>query len=92
MKLLAWVAVGLHLSHAFTIQVSLDYLYAKRIKLKENILKDQHISSEGPTEEEATSYLAWLDQAFCQSGNVEMSARWDYVTDITENHEENMVG
>ena len=46
----------------------------------------------GPAEEEATEYLLFLDHAFCQAGNREMSARWDYITDITEGHEEAMVG
>ena len=37
----------------------------------------------GPNEE----YLEQLNQTFCHYGNLEMEARWQYVTDITSAHE-----
>ena len=78
MRLLCWLAVLAHTGQPYPSSTG-QHLY-------------QGDGSQGPTEEEASSYLSWLDQAFCQAGNREMVTRWDYITDITEAHEEAMVG
>ena len=38
-------------------------------------------------EEEAVQYLHLLDSLYCEAANKEMRARWDYITDITADHE-----
>lgn len=43
-----------------------------------------------PSEEEAKSYITFLDQVFCQYGNSQMTARWNYITNITQHNEEDM--
>ena len=46
---------------------------------------------QAPTEEEAVEYLRQLDEIFKAGMNAEMTARWNYITDITQEHEEAMV-
>ena len=46
---------------------------------------------DSPTEEEAAEYLRQLDEIFRNGMNEEMLARWNYITDITPEHEEAMV-
>ena len=41
-------------------------------------------------EEEAHQYLQLLDSLYCEAANKEMVARWNYITDITTDHEEAM--
>ena len=41
-------------------------------------------------EEEAVQYLHLLDSLYCEAANKEMVARWNYITDITADHEEAM--
>ena len=40
---------------------------------------------------EATQYLDFINKTFSHYGNLEMEARWKYITDITPEHEETMV-
>ena len=39
----------------------------------------------------AEEYLIQVNQTFSHYGNLEMEARWNYVTDISEEHETAMV-
>ena len=48
-------------------------------------------NNDSPTEEEAAEYLRQLDDMFRNGMNEEMLARWNYITDITQEHEEAMV-
>ena len=43
------------------------------------------------TEDDAKEFINGLDTIFCDAGNAEMVARWNYITDITPDHEEDMV-
>ena len=43
------------------------------------------------TEDDAREFIDSLDAIFCDAGNAEMVARWNYITDITPEHEEEMV-
>ena len=48
--------------------------------------------NDSPTEEEAAEYIRQLDEIFQNGMNEEMLARWNYITDITQENEEAMVG
>ena len=39
----------------------------------------------------AADYLVEVNQTFSHYANLEMEARWDYITDISKEHEEAMV-
>ena len=41
--------------------------------------------------EDLNEYLVNINATFCHFGNLEMEARWDYITDITTAHEKKMV-
>ena len=41
--------------------------------------------------EDLNEYLVNINATFCYFGNLEMEARWDYITDITPEHENEMV-
>ena len=41
--------------------------------------------------EDLNEYLVNINATFCHFGNLEMEARWDYITDITTEHENEMV-
>jgi hypothetical protein len=43
------------------------------------------------SEDDAREFVDSLDAIFCDAGNAEMTARWNYITDITPEHEEEMV-
>lgn len=43
------------------------------------------------TEEDGVEYIKELDKIFCDAGNAEMVARWNYITNITQFNEVEMV-
>ena len=55
------------------------------------IFVSQSLEHDSPNEEEAQEYLEHLNDVFTEAMNREALARWNYITDITQEHEEAMV-
>ena len=55
------------------------------------IFVSHSLEHDSPNEEEAQEYLEHLNDVFTEAMNREALARWNYITDITQEHEEAMV-
>ena len=55
------------------------------------LIVSHSLQHDSPNEEEAQEYLEHLNDVFTEAMNREALARWNYITDITQEHEEAMV-